>query len=505
MNKQLRAKLQDYDRKALKLDKNIVALYWKGLHGEDVGRQFNEANGKKSDFTRQSGYPELLEANMGISDPRDARELKLRQDALIVDSIRSHPAAAEALESAAKAQSAFRVKVDGRELDEGEVARILNKSDDRNMREKVWRAQEQSLELAPVKQNVISSLNEATRQVCVQESFAGAVLEAQDSNPRLLTEVIIRFEEGTRGAKDAFMEEVRSFSGLPRLEPWDVPFYITGYLSSIKGDFLPRDGEHALALLRRTLGVMGFAGVHGRKYLDPESIGKPPFIFDVDSGEGYAMAECSIWAGPGAREFMVFINPERSPTGFDLTRTVFLESGHILHYQALEGLRTRLAFKYDSDCMRHALAMLFDSVTEDEKWLRDIAGLETKEAERLAGLLRMKKALMARRLAADALFETHLYTPIGVDEGALFRKVQEHFQGRKLDYEVEKRWAWHPDLAENPAGQIGYALGYMICGAIADDMRSNLGGSLLHPKAAERLVDKYYTGYEKPWKDRIPF
>jgi len=506
MNKQLRAKLRDFDRKLLEQDKRAMELAWKDLHGEEgAGRQYEEALARRSDFIRQSRYPELVETHIGISNPRDARELKLRSNALIVDAITSHPAARDTLAEAGGVQRNFIVKVGGKELGEGGVMRVLNKCEDRATREAVWGAMEQSLELAPLKQKVVSSLNEASQALASKKSFIEVVLGAQDSDPISLTRLILHFEASTRCARDSFMEDVRAFSGLSKLEPWDVQFYIAKYLSSIRGDFLPKEGASALALFKRTVGLMGFAGVHGRKYLDPESIGKPPFIFDVKDGEGYASAECSIWAGPGSREFMVFINPERSPTGFDLTRTVFLEGGHILHYQALERLRSRAAFKYDSDCMRHALAMLFDSITEDAKWLHDIAGLKTKEAERLSALLKMKKTHMARRLAADALFETHLYEPERLCEGDLFRKVQENFSGEKLNYDVEKRWAWHPGLVEYPAGQLSYHLGYLIYEAIAKDMRSELGGSIVHPRAAELLVDKYYTGYEKPWKERVHF
>jgi hypothetical protein len=416
--------------------------------------------------------------------------------------VKSNPNVAQTLQNAQKAQYEFRVSVDGESFSEGDVVRSLNSCEDRGRREKVWRAQEQSLALAPMKQGLAAALNDATRaSEWAMPTFMHLVLRAQDTGVDRLRSLILDFEQETRGAAESFREEVRAFSGLPELAPWDTPYYVTKYLASIKGDLIPNEGNSAMQLLKRTLAAMGFPGAKGKKLPGPGLIDRPPFTFDILGGEGYAPEECSLWAGPGAKDYRVFINPELSPTGLDLTRTVFMESGHIIHYSALDSRRARSAFKWDSDCMRNAVAMQFDSLVEDAKWLHDIAGLEPEEAEQLSRLLKMKKMDMARKLAAAALFEMKLY--LGEEPGSAFREVQELFAGSKLDYEVEKRWAIHPHLAYNPAGQASYVLGYLIFRIMDADIRSRFGGDVLHPGVADYLAENYLVGYQAPWFDRF--
>jgi hypothetical protein len=149
--------------------------------------------------------------------------------------------------------------------------------------------------------------------------------------------------------------------------------------------------------------------------------------------------------------------------------------------------------------MRHAIAMLFDSLLEDEKWLRDIAKVPSDEVGRLSRKMRMKKLMMARKLASYALFELRLYA--GDEPRQAFAKIEERFWGDK-DPEAGRRWAWHPHLALNPGGQMSYVLGFMISNLIKSDLRRRFG-SLLHKETAAHLSDNYFTGYFVPWPKRL--
>ncbi len=497
MKRSLRARLQAFDRKSAGYDRRTADAFWRFCHGKGTEEQFSLAMQEKAKFVSESGYPELLRENLQAPDPRDRREITVRHNALLVSSVKAK--AGKALHEAGKAQYQFRVKVGGEELDMGAVSRILSTSEDRKLRERVWRTQEQSLELAPSKESLASELNRASRQEG-SPTFIDLLMRVNDTTADHVRRLIRLFEAETSMDAKSFRKELTGFSGLKRLKPWDVPFYMTRYLGRIAGDAVPKDPKAAMGMLKRTLKAMGFARIHGKAYLKPSDIDRPPFTFDIAGGEGYAPEQCSMNIAPGVEDYRVFINPDLSPTGLSFMRTLLLEAGHVLHYDALNRLKTRNAFKWDNDSMRHAIAMLFDSLMEDEKWLRDVAGLGAREASELSKLLRMKKLMMARGLAADTLFEAMLY--LGEEPGAAFREVQELFAGKKIRYQVERHWAWHPHLAYNPGGQLSYTLGYANSLLIAKDMRSRFG-SLVDKRAAEYLVDNHFTGYEVPWVRRM--
>ncbi len=493
----MRARLQAFDRKSLGYDRRTADAFWRFCHGKGTEKEFSLAMQEKAKFASESGYPQLLKENLDTPDPRDRREITVRHNANLVSSVKAK--AGEAFHAAGMAQYKFRVKAEGEDLKIGDVVSILNTSGSRAQRERVWRAQGQSIALGPVKQELASVLNRASATEG-SPTFVDLLARVEGTTLEQVQGLVGLLESETRKDALSFRAALLKHSGRKRLEPWDVLFYSTRYLGQVAGDVIPKDPKAAMDMLRKTVEAMGFAKVHGKTYLKPSHINKPPFVFDISGGEGYAPEQCSFNIAPGVEDYRVFINPDLSPTGLSFMRTLLLETGHVLHYDALNRLDTINAFKWDNDCMRHAIAMLFDSLMEDEKWLRDIARLKNDEASELSRLLRMKKVMMARGLAADTLFETKLY--LGEDPEAAFKEVQDLFLGRKSRRPLGGRWAWHPHLAYNPGGQLSYTLGYAASLLIAADMRSRFG-SVLDKRAAEYLVDNHLTGYEVPWIDRL--
>jgi hypothetical protein len=205
-------------------------------------------------------------------------------------------------------------------------------------------------------------------------------------------------------------------------------------------------------------------------------------------------------AGPGAFDYRIAVNPEISASGIEYMRTVLLETGRAVHYYGLDRLETRGAFKWDSDCVRNAVAMLFASAASEEKWLRDIAGLDAREAKTLSAMMEYNSIHMGRRLAADALFEMSLY--FGDEPSNSYRAIQELFHGGPIDHQIERAWAWHPYLALNPGGQMSYMLGYLLYELMRKDMLQRYG-TLLHPDAAAHIIDTYFTGHETGWPRRF--
>jgi hypothetical protein len=380
---------------------------------------------------------------------------------------------------------------------EVQIADLLLGCEDPSMREAAWEAQKQAMSLSPMKMNLIRTLNHVSKAFHGRESYAHVLLETQDSTPQRLRLFIESFESWAVGVFDDAKGRLREAFDLEDIPPQDFAFYLSRWLSRSSPALAKVDGTRAMDMLKKTLRIMGFSPEHGS--LDPEGIDKPPFTFDIGGGPGYAPDECAIRIAPGLKDFRVFINPRLSPSGLDFTRTVFLESGRAIHFNALESLDKRQAFRWDNDCMRHGIAMLFDSITEDEKWLRDVADLPAADAARLSRMLRLKKIMMVRRLAAHALFELKVYA--GSEPRRAFAQIERRFWGDS-DPDAGMRWAWHPHLALNPGGQMSYLLGYMISNVMANDLRTRYG-SLLHGEVAAHLAEHYLTGFERPWADRL--
>jgi len=229
-------------------------------------------------------------------------------------------------------------------------------------------------------------------------------------------------------------------------------------------------------------------------------MGKPPFTYSISPAEGLSEQEFALRVAPGVPDYRVFINPAVSASGLEYMRTVLLESARAIHFYSLDRLDSRDVFKWDSDCMRNAIAMLISSVVSEEKWLRDVAGVGADDAQKLSSRMEFNNIRMARRLAADALFEFSLFC--GEDPQETYHRIEEWFHGASIDYDVGNTWAWHPYLAAKPGAQITYTLGYLIFELMRKDLL-NTYGTLLHPKVAEHIIDNYFTGYKVPWPERL--
>jgi hypothetical protein len=498
------SKLDDFDKENMALQRRMVELQWKAAHGGNCDEEIASLGQENAELVERTGYVELVRNGL-LSQPADndtRRELELRYKQLQVSHVMSHPQVLENLQFAQMAQREFAVIIDQVPFTVNDVEQMLSAMDDPMMRLKASMAKDQSQVLCLPKLMLFRNLSEATRALEGRESFAHLLFETQDSTADGFSELIMSFEERTRASMRKLDAAVCKTFGLDAIPHRDANYYYSRFFNSIDTKALPKDASYALERVRMTLSAMGFGKVHGARFLNVDAIGMKPFTFSISGGEGVSQGqdEFAMRVAPGAFDYRVFVNPEMSASGLEYVRTVLLESARAVHFYALDRLEARDAFKWDSDCMRNAMSMLISSVVSEEKWLQDIAGLPPNEARILSRMMELNNLQMARRMASEALFEMSLF--YGEEPMGAYRRIQEGFHGRGIDYEVERHWAWHPYLAKKPGAQIGYMQGYLIYELIRKDMLQKYG-TLLHPEAAEHIIDNYFTGHRIPWPQRL--
>lgn len=490
----LRKRLDEFDRAKAALEHEGLDLAWRAMHGENVGKALKELEEKNIVLVASTGYVEMVRAGFPPATGLDRRELELRQRELLINEVRSFPDIGKLRYIALRMQDSLSVAIGSVSFSQNEIDQIISSCPDSSLRADAVVAKEKSREaLGPSKLALSSGLNDVARELSGRESYAHLLLEAQDSDVSELRRMILSFEGRTRDMMGALTSAVCRTLGLGSISYPERDFHYNQYFSAANPGSIPINPAYALEKLRLTLRAMGFSG------FDFE-IDKPPFTLDISGGKGYSTEECAMRAAPGIKDYRVFVNPEVSPSGVEYNRTVLLETGRAVHFNALERIEARDAFKWDSDCMRSAIAMLFGSVTSEEKWARDIAGLHPDDARVLSTMMRFSNMYMARNLATNALFELDLYA--GETPEAAYRKACELFHGAPISEPVERHWAWHPYLASNPGGQLGYALGYFIYEMIREDVTERFG-SLLHEGVAQYLSENYMTGHASPWPKRL--
>ena len=492
-----RDKLDKFDAAVAGLESKSLDLRWRMFHGEDTSAELQELGMANARLVAESGYIDVVESAVANAEGPDKRELEIRNRAIMLNKVRSHPEVSELMYIAHGTQNSFMPEIDGTPLSMGDIKGIQTSSPDQLLRAKAYYTRMQAHEkLGKIKMALVTALNTYTPELTGQPTYSHLVLDTQDTTTAVLYSHLVGYEKGSRNVLEKVYAGVRESFGIKNIPPEDRDFLVHQYIGGLADEILPRD--KLLPALKRTLELMGFGKIHGEKFI--ESIDKPPFRISLVSGEQYAPEECAMRAAPGVDDYRVFINTDLEGSDMDIMRTLLLESGRAVHFYALNKLETRNTFKWDADCVRHAVAMLFGSVTSDEKWLREIAGLRDDEAKYLASAYMLKTVLMKREIAAEALFELQLYH--GENPVHAYHGVMERFEGTKLDPSAGLMWAWHPYTAINPCGNLSYSLGLLIHDVFSESVLSRFG-TFLDPRVAEYMVDNFFSGMEIPWQDRI--
>jgi hypothetical protein len=117
--------------------------------------------------------------------------------------------------------------------------------------------------------------------------------------------------------------------------------------------------------------------------------------------------------GKDARAFCLAINPPhevwlvvKPHGGSDDCASFLHEGGHFWHYAETDRrLPMEMRWLGRSSALTETYAYLFETLLQDERWLMEVAGLDRKEAEAVAGRYLLADAYQFRRFVGKLLYE----------------------------------------------------------------------------------------------------
>jgi peptidyl-dipeptidase A len=427
---------------------------------------------------------------------RNGDELERRQLQVLADRARPHqlPAdvRAELVELEADVDAtfnAFRGRIDGQEVDDNTIARILRTSDDAGERRRAWEASKQvGAEVADRVVELARLRNRAARHLGARDHFALALATSELDEDRLfatLDEVdratVAPFTEW-KAALDATLAD-RFGGAVADLRPWhyDDPFFQEAPVAgSVDLDaWLERADLEELTT--RTYDGLGLdvRGVIARSDLLPRS-GKSQhaFCIDVDhEGDVRVLSNnrpSEYWAGTMLHEFghaLYDIHVDR-----DLPW--LLRSMHPL---TTEGV-----------------AMLFGRLVRDVDWLRAVAGVGRGDLAELGGRLALARRAALLTFARWVLVMTHfehgLYADPDADHAARWWDLVERYQQvRAPEGRRAPDWAAKIHIALAPVYYHNYLYGELVASQLQATLRDRAGGIVDRPGAGKLLVDELFA------------
>jgi peptidyl-dipeptidase A len=444
-----------------------------------------------------SAFAQVRDA-LAAAGPRsaDREDLERRQLEVLYDRALPHqvPAdlRAELVELEAQVDgifNKFRGRIDGEEVDDNTIARVLRTSDDTGDRRQAWEASKQiGSEVAGRVEELARLRNRVARHLGARDHFALTMQTSELDETRLFA-TLDEVDRATTGPFTAWKSELddalaRRF-GCPvdELRPWhyDDPFFqdppVAGAVD-LDSWFEPRDLD---ALTLRTYDGLGLdvRTVMERSDLLPRA-GKSQhaFCIDVDhEGDVRVLSNnqpSEYWAGTMLHEF-----------------------GHAL-YDTQVGRDLPWMLRTMHPLTTEGIAMLFGRLIRDVEWLGAVAEVDRKDLDALAPSLEIARRASLLTFARWVLVMTHfergLYAdPEGDHTNRWWELVERFQQVRRPDGRNEPDWAAKIHVALAPVYYHNYLYGELVASQLQAGLRERVGGIVDRPEAGALLVDEFFA------------
>ena len=450
-----------------------------------------------------------------LSDPdrfaavRDARDdeadpLVRRQLDILHDTLLPNQLPAELRRELAELEAAldstynvFRGEIDGRAVDDNEIAQVLRTSDDSAERRAAWEASKQvGAEVADRVRALARLRNVAARAVGFRDHFALA-LAASELDERRLLSTLDEVDAATAGPFEAWKAEIDAtlvtrfgLAGPEALAPWhyDDPFFqeppVTG---SVDLDPVFADADVEALTLRTYEGLgLDLAPVLAASDLYPrDRKSQHAFCIDIDR--------------EGDVRVLANIEPNERWMG-----TMLHEFGHAVYDREVDRTLPWLLRGAAHPLTTEGIAMLLGRLVQEPEWLRAVVGLAddqiTDLAPRLRSTQRAALLVFARWVLVMTHFERGLYADPDADHDRRWWDLVERYQ---LLHRPDRRspdWASKIHLAVAPVYYQNYLYGELVASQLQAYLDAQTGGLVDRRGAGALLVERVFRpGASRRW------
>ncbi|HEX5587109.1 MAG TPA: M2 family metallopeptidase [Acidimicrobiia bacterium] len=437
------------------------------------------------------------------ADPLLARQLDLLHDAFVPHQV---PAALRQaiVELETRVESTFntfRGTIDGRRVDDNEIAEILRTSSDVSERRAAWEAAKAiGPEVADQVRELARLRNEAARSLGYRDHFALALATSELDEERLFT-TLDEVDRATAAPFATWKGEVdqalaaRFGVEITQLRPWhlDDPFFQSPPADgAVTLDHLFSDAD----LERLTLRTYDGLGLDVRAVLSRSDLfardGKSQHAFCIDiDREGDVRVLCNV---------------EPSERWMD---TMLHEFGHAIYDRECDRSLPWLLRGASHALTTEGVAMLMGRLPRDPEWLLRVAEIDAPTAEQLradlAAAQRAALLVFARWVLVMTTFERALYADPDADLDTLWWDlVERHQLVTRPDDRHAPDWAAKIHLAVAPVYYQNYLYGELFASQLHATLVERVGGMVDAEPAGELMVREVFApGASKRWDQLV--
>ncbi len=454
-----------------------------------------------SDGERFERAKELEEA--GADDPLTARLLrviylaaaKAQQDEATIEKLTELEAQVR------KTYYNFRAEIDGREVSDNELDRVLRESRDTDEARTAWLASKDiGARVADTIRELARTRNAAAQAQGYRDHFERSLTLDEIDEDELL-QLFAELEDQSNAPYAELKSEIdqdradRFGEAVKDLGPWhygDRFFQRAPSIGSVDID-TPFKGRDPIEVVQRTYDGWGLevADILERSDLYPRP-GKNQhgFCTDIDR-EGDVRTLNNLEAN---RHW---------------TTTLLHELGHAVYFKYIDPSLPWLLREPPHILSTEAIALLMESVATDPTWLTESLDLAGEDAQKLG------KAAQARQRAEGLIFtrwvlvmtnfERALYADPDRDLDSLWWELKERYQ--KLPKPTGRSapdWAAKYHLALAPVYYHNYELGHLFRAQLQQTLVEEGSGLAREPRVGDWLIENVFApGAREPWSDHV--
>jgi peptidyl-dipeptidase A len=383
-----------------------------------------------------------------IDDQRLGRRVELLHRVLLQARVEGIEAVYALEDSLTRLQISHRARLEGRQVEDAELARILRVEPDRARRRAAFIARAGIGEVLGEGLAGLFEIRTRTARDLGEKGFYELRLSLDEVVPSELTALMETLERETREPYAAYASDLAGNLHAP-VEAWDLLYDPRGVLAELE-PFFPADS--LIPRTRRTFAGLGFdlASLAIHWDLEPrEGKSEHAFCFPVDP--------------PGDVRVLANARP-----GIDAAATLLHETGHAVHATALEDA-SHLLRDGPSGAFNEGIGELFGQLAYDPEWMAGVAGVPADLAARYLEIRRTRRLFTVRWYLALLDFEREAYARPGQDLSALYWAMLHRYLLVPEHPEIPV-WAQVPHLLSHPV----YVQNYLLADLVAAQMRADL-------------------------------
>ena len=402
----------------------------------------------------------------------------------------------------------YRGKIDGRQVSQNDISKILAESTDSELRRKAWEAQKSvGPVIAADVRRLAKMRNQAARSLGFKDYFEMSMkLDEQDPDEvmAILDSLAVQTDDLFREAKHEVDRILSKRYGISegQMMPWhynDPYFQEKPRIFEVSFDeyYAKQDIKKLAVRFYKSIGL-DVTDILARSDLY-EREGKYPHAFSTDIDR--------------KGDVRIMVNLRNNETWMN---TLLHELGHSVYSKYIDPSLPFLLRTEAHTFTTEGIAEMFGGLAYSAAWMRDMGVLPEKDYARLAPLsekgIRLGNLVFARWVEVMVHFERELYRNPDADLNSLWWQLKERYQLlRKPAGRNEPDWAAKIHIALYPVYYHNYLLGYMFAAQLRHFMLRNrpevdplLWSMVGDPSVGDFLKEKVFApGARYPWNEMI--